>query len=174
MSNLFVFFSLLAASIDRFVSGFIVSSLAVKFKIKEFIVSFVIIFLCCLVASAAGNYLSYTDISKYINYMGVAVMLWLAFAAIQPENRNSINNSIVTISFSVAADAAVVCLYLSMCGNNPVLLSLVSAILHSSFLSFGINLGQYIISEKWLAYAKYTAAVFFAIMAVSKIIALHN
>ena len=174
MSNLFVFFSLLAASIDRFVSGFIVSSLAVKFKIKEFIVSFVIIFLCCLIASAAGNYLSYTDISKYINYMGVVVMLWLAFSAIQPENRNSINNSIVTISFSVAADAAVVCLYLSICGSNPVLLSLVSAILHSSFLSFGINLGQYIISEKWLAYTKYTAAVFFAIMAVSKIIALHN
>ena len=43
-----------------------------------------------------------------------------------------------------------------------------------SCASFGIKLGKYIISEKWLAYAKYTAAVFFAIMAVSKIIALHN
>ena len=75
VSNLFVFFSLLAASIDRFVSGFIVSSLAVKFKIKEFILSFVIIFLCCLVASAAGNYLSYTDISKYSRIL-INLTLW--------------------------------------------------------------------------------------------------
>ena len=130
-------------------------SLGLKFKIKELIVSF-------------------TDIAKYINYMGVAVMLWLAFAAIQPENTNAIGNGISTVSLSVAADAAVICLYLSICGNNPVLLAFVSAILHSLFLTIGVFCGKHIFKEEWLIYTKYIAAVFFATMAVSKIIALHN
>ena len=42
------------------------------------------------------------------------------------------------------------------------------------FFVFHFFCGKHIFKEEWLIYTKYIAAVFFATMAVSKIIALHN
>ena len=170
---MFVFLSLLAASVDGFISGFLIGGMGIKLSFKDILSSFSIIFLCCITASAAGKYLSQTQLGQYLDIMGVLVMLFLAWTALSGKIQSiSHNSKIAAISLSVAADASVVCLYLAMCGYNIWFVSAVSAWLHSGLMAVSAAISHRIIRQDWLVYTKYISAIFFATMAICKIVTL--
>lgn len=170
---MFMFFSLLAASVDGFVSGFVTGSMGIKFNLKAVVHSFIIIFLCCMAASVAGSYLARTQLGQYINVLGVAVMLFLGWTALS-EDSQTINrqSKIAAISLAVAADASVACLYLAMCGDDIWVVSAISAGLHCGLMALASAISHRIIKQQWLTYMKYISAAFFIIMAFQKLIEL--
>ena len=166
---MFMFFSLLAASVDGFNSGFVIGTMGVKLKMKDILLSFAIIFVCCLGASVTGSQLAQTEIGRYINLMGVAVMLYLAYTALAGKTEEiNPGSRIAIVSLSVATDAAVVCLYLAMCGYNVLTVSVISAFLHCLLMAVGAVISNKITQSHPLIYARYIRAGFFVTMAVVK------
>ncbi len=167
---MFMFFSLLAASVDGFVSGFMTGSMGIEFNLKAMMHSFIIIFLCCMAASVAGSCLARTQLGQYINILGVAVMLFLGWTALS-EDSHTINrqSKITAVSLAVAADASVACLYLAMCGYNVWVVSAISAGLHCGLMALASAISHRIIKQEWLKYMKYISAAFFMIMAFHKL-----
>ncbi|MBR4035974.1 MAG: hypothetical protein IKJ05_04490, partial [Oscillospiraceae bacterium] len=103
-----MFFSLLAASIDGFVTGFLLGGLGIKLRIKDIFYSFAIIFLCCMVASVTGSFLAQTQLKLYLNIFGVGVMLFLAWTALDNKTIKP-TGKITAVSLSVAVDAGIAC-----------------------------------------------------------------
>ena len=167
---MFLFCSLLAASIDGFVCGFLAGATGVKFSVKEFIKSFIIIFICCIIAALIGIYITYTAIGKYIDMSGVIIMLILAASSLRDTQTDDIilQSSITALALSVAADASVVCMYLAMDGHSILYVSFISALMHSGLMTTAAYISRSIISEKMLVYTKYISRAIFFIMAVYK------
>lgn len=166
---MFMFFSLLTASIDGFICGFALSGLGVKFRFKDSVISFTTIAICCLTAALRGKYLSLTQFQKYINLFGCIVLLYLALSALVTDNKANVQKNIIKASFSVAADASVACLYLAMLDYNIFAIAFISAFLHS-VLMVAANIFAYkIIKTRYLIYVRYLAAVLFILMAFSKL-----
>lgn len=171
---MFMFLSLLAASVDGFVCGFTIGTMGVKFRFKDFIRTFCIIFMCCCVAAVAGNLLAYTKLQFCINILGVAVMLGLGMSCLCSDITD-IHNEIKRIdllALSVAADAGVVCLYLAMCGYNIVIIAFISAFLHSRLMAVAAFISNKVIKEKWIFYTRYVSGLIFLCMAFVKLINL--
>lgn len=167
---MFMIFSLLSASVDGFVSGFVIGTAGIRLKPKEIILSFSIIFICCLGASVSGNILAQTSLGQFINILGVAVMRFLAYTAYTGKiEQINANSRITTISLSVAADAAVACLYLAMCGYNILAVSAISAFLHCTLMVAGSKISNRIAENHPVVYARNTRAVFFMLMAITKL-----
>ena len=167
-----MFFSLLAASVDGFICGFVLSGLGVKIKFKEFLISLTVIFICCTTASLRGKYLAYTQLDRYINLFGGCVMLYLAASAALSTREITIPSNIIQASLSVAADASIACLYLAMYGYSIFTIATISAFLHS-VLMWGANLLAYrIIKPCWLRYINYLACGFFLTMAILKFVSI--
>ena len=163
-----MFFSLLAASVDGFICGFILSGLGVKIRFKDFIISFGVILLCCITASFAGNYIAHTELQRYINIMGVFILLWLAMSAFYAESVPNYTD-IATASLSVAVDASVACLYLSMAGHNIFKVSVLCTLMHC-ILMYSANIISYrFIEPQYFKYIRFSAGVFFIISAILKL-----
>ena len=167
-----MFYSLLAASIDGFICGFVLSGLGVKIKFKEFLISFAVIFICCISASFRGKYLAYTQLNSYINLFGGCVMLYLAISFFVSNNNKAVYNNIICTSFSVAADASVTCLYLAMYGYSIFSVATVSAFLHSILMLVANLLAYKIVKPCWLKYINYLACGIFIYMSVVKFISI--
>ena len=166
---MFVLFSILAASIDGFVSGILIAGMGVKPGFRQFLYSFAIIFTCCLMAACGGNILQMTGFVKYINISGAVIMTFLAINAFVAENENSNSYNIHAVSLSVAADAAIVCIYLAAEGHSVMLISTLSAFLHSMLMAFGVVLSSRVISKSAQKYTGYISAAIFAAMAIYKL-----
>ncbi|MBR6610453.1 MAG: hypothetical protein IKK99_09600 [Oscillospiraceae bacterium] len=168
---MFMFLSLLAASADGFISGFVMGTLGTKLKLKDNFLSFSIIFTCCMAASTAGKLLAQTSLAKYINMLGVAIMLLLAYTAFTEKTAKIPSSGrTAAISLSVAADASIVCLYLAMCGYNIFTLSAISAFLHCLLMAIGAKISNKITERHNFFYARYIRSAFFAIMALWKLV----
>lgn len=167
---MFLFFSLLAASIDGFICGFITGASGVKFTYKDFFNSLAVIFLCCVTAAFAGRQIALTTVSKYIDLLGVVVMLVLAMSAFRSAwiNENMPQSGVLTLAFSVAMDASAVCLYLAMDGYNVLLVSAMSAVMHSVLMAVAAHISNRIIKDRWEVYTRYLAGIIFLAMAVYK------
>ena len=163
-----MFFSLLAASVDGFICGFVLSGLGVKIRFKEFLISFAVIFICCISASFRGKYLAYTRLDRYINLLGGCVMLYLAVSAILSAREIPVHSNITQASLSVAADASVACLYLAMYGHSIFIIATVSAFLHSVLMWCANLLAYKIIKPSILKYISYLASGIFIYMAIIK------
>ena len=164
-----MFFSLLAASIDGFICGFALSTIGVKFKVRDTFISFGTIFICCLMASLRGKYLAQTQIDNLIYLIGGCIMLCLAFITLtQNDHSFTSGASIATASLSVAADASMACLCLALYGYNIVLLAGLSAFLHCLLIIIGSMSAQKIIKPALVLYCKYMAGLFFLVMAITK------
>lgn len=162
-----MFFSLLAASIDGFITGFLLGGLGIKLRIKDVFSSFAIIFLCCIVASVTGSFLAQTQLKLYLNIFGVGVMLFLAWTALDNKTIKP-TGKITAVSLSVAVDAGIACMYLCMCGYNLWVVSAVSALLHSGLMATAAAISKRVIRTNWVRYTRYISAGFFIIMAVIK------
>ena len=163
-----MFFSLLAASIDGFVTGFLLGGLGIKLRIKDIFYSFAIIFLCCMVASVTGSFLAQTQLKLYLNIFGVGVMLFLAWTALDNKTIKP-TGKITAVSLSVAVDAGIACMYLCMCGYNLWLVSAVSALLHSGLMAAAAAISHKILKTGWIKYTRYISASFFIVIAAIKI-----
>jgi len=170
---MFVLFSLLATSVDGFVSGFMAGAMGIAIKAKDGLYAFLIIFSYCAMAAQAGGFLAQTGAGEYLDIVGIAVMLYLARSALKGNSGKTENTGKITaISISVAADAGVACRYLAMCGYDAWLVSLASAALHSMLMVTARKISRKIIRTDWLKYTQYMSAVFFAGMAVYKLLQL--
>ncbi len=165
---MFMFFSLLAASVDGFICGFILSGLGVKIRFKDFFVSFGVILLCCITASFTGNYIAHTQLQRYINIMGVFILLWLAMSAFYAESMPRYTD-IAPASLSVAVDASVACLYLSMQGYNIFAVSIVCTLMHCILMTIANIISHRFIKPKYFKYIRFLAGIFFIISAVLKL-----
>ena len=163
-----MFFSLLAASVDGFICGFILSGLGVKIRFKEFIISFGVILLCCITASFSGHYIAHTELQRYINIIGVFILLWLTMSALCPESMPSYAG-ITTASISVAVDASVVCLYLGMAGYNIFMISILCALMHCILMVCANIVSYKLINPDYLKYIRFPAGIFFIISAILKL-----
>lgn len=166
-----MFLSLLAASADGFICGFIIGGMGVKFRFSDFLKSFAIIFICCIAAATAGNMLAQTQLQKYIDILGIAVMLCLARSAFRGNIEFKASQTEL-MALSVATDASAVCLYLAMCGYNIVFISFISAVLHSVLMAAAAVISGKIIKAEWLFCTRYIAGVIFLSMAFVKAINL--
>jgi len=166
---LFLFFSLFAASIDGFVSGLLIAGMGINFGFKDFLKAFGIIFVCCLAAACSGNILPAELYGKYINIIGEGLMLYLARNALTGNEARHNSSSIYAVSLSVAADAAIVCIYLAACGYDIFTISLVSAVMHAVLMEAGEKISHRIIKHKWELYTRYISAAIFTAMAVYKL-----
>ena len=160
--------SLLAASVDGFICGFLLSGLGVKIKFKEFLISFAVIFICCISASFRGKYLAYTQSDIYINLFGGCVMLYLALSALLSTKDIAININITQASLTVATDASIACLYLAMYGCGIFTITITSAFLHSILMLIGNLLAYKIVKLCWLKYINYLACGIFIFMSIIK------
>lgn len=165
---MFLFFSLLAASIDGYISGFAIAGMGVKFNFKDFFKVFFIIFLCCICTSFAGGNFAVTNAERYINIIGVTIMLFLAVKSLKI-NPESPPLNVVTASFSVAADASIVCMYLAADGYNIFLISTVSAAMHSVLMYSGAKTSHILTKEVRQRRTAYISAAIFTAMALFKI-----
>lgn len=165
-----MFFSLLAASIDGFVCGFLLSGLGVKIKFKDFLISFSVIITCCVTASILGKYLAYTHLDRYINAIGGFIMIYLAISALYSDNHKIISHSIIHTSLSVAADASLACLYLAMFGYSIITIAFFSAVLHCTLMTIA-NVSAYrIIKSQYLEYTRYLSSGLFFIMGIIRLL----
>ena len=164
-----MFFSLLAASIDGFISGFALGTTGIKFRIKDIFTACGIIFICCLTASLRGKYLAQTQLDNFLYLIGGCIMLWLAFITLLGNSQNTTAaTGIASASLSVAADASLACLYLAIYGYNILLLAAISAFLHCLLMAFGSISAQKLIKPAFFIYCKYMAGIFFFILAITK------
>lgn len=171
---MFMFISLLAASVDGFICGLMIGGVGVKFRFTDFVKSFGIIFLCCCAAAVTGNLLAYTQLQLYINIVGVAVMLLLGISCLSA-NTEVANKEVQRtdiMAFSVAMDASVVCLYLAMCGYNIIFIAFVSASLHSVLMYIAAFISNKVIKERWIFCTRYISGIGFLCMALIKLINL--
>ena len=165
---MFMFFSLLAASVDGFICGFILSGLGIKISFKDSLVSLGIIFICCITAAIAGKYMAHTDLQQYLNITGVFMLLWLAMASFRAEDISAFTN-VYTASLSVAVDAAIACLYLSLQGYNILTVSVLSALMHSSLMVIANIISHKIVKPEYFKYLRFSAGIFFILAAVIKL-----
>lgn len=173
---MYVVLGLVGSSIDGFISGFLIKNLGVKLGKRQWINIFGVISMCCFLAALAGRILSYTHIEKYIDLLGVMLMLCLAFSAFQGiYNDSTIKNkiSVNLLAFSLAADASIVCMYLGLSGANIFAIAIASGALHCGFLQFGIKLSG-IVTKTATAQlkAKMLAAGVFLFIALLKLISV--
>ena len=142
-----------------------------KFTAKEAGQRGFIIFACCFFAALSGNFLSHVA-AIYINFIGAALMMYLAFMAVKSAKDQTKMNSggVWAISVSVAADASVVCMYLGACGYNILYISALSALLHGVLMTMGAELSGLIITSRREKAAKYISAALFFAIAVYKIV----
>ena len=168
---MFLFLSLLAASVDGFICGFLIGGAGIKFRRKEALQSRIIIFACCFFAALSGNFMSHIA-AVYINFIGAVLMMYLAFAAVKSAKGKSRlgRTGVWAIAVSVAADASVVCMYLGACGYNILYISLISAFLHRILMSAGAVLSGAVITSRREKAAKYISARLFFALALYKII----
>ena len=165
---MFMFFSLLAASVDGFICGFILSGLGIKISFKDSLVSLGIIFICCITAAITGNYMAHTDLQQYLNIAGIFILLLLAMASFRAEDISGCTN-IYTASLSVAMDAAIACLYLSIQGYSILTVSVLSALMHSSLMIMANIISHKIIKAEYFKYMRFSAGVFFVVSAILKL-----
>ena len=166
---MFLLISILAASIDGFISGFVISGMGVNFGLKDFFKAFTVIFFCCLIASFTGHSLAVIRTDKYINILGAIIMILLSAGAVSPSDKHKDFLNIYTVSFSVAADASVLCIYLAMEGYGFISVSALSAAMHSILMFSGVKISEKIIVGKWQKAARYFSATVFFLMALYKI-----
>ena len=167
---MFLFMNIAAASIDGFIAGFAVTSTGTKFGIKEYFRAFTIILLCCMSGAFRGKYLAVVHTGKYINITGWAVMLYLAFRSLPlPVNSEKRATGIYAVSLSVAANAAIVCIYLTLDGYGVLPVCLLCAASHSILMAFGAKTAGLLIKEKRRTYAGILSSLIFFVLAVCKI-----
>lgn len=166
---MFLIFSILAVSIDGFISGFVIAGIGINFDFKDLIKSLGVIFICCIAASFMGQNLAVIYAKKYINILGVLVMLYLAWHTLFITDDSDGHLNIYTIAMSVAADAGIVCIYLAMDGYNLFLISTLSALMHSVLMAAGAKISNIIIKEHRESYTRYTSAAIFLCMALYKL-----
>jgi hypothetical protein len=163
-----MFFSLLAASVDGFICGFILSGLGIKINFKDSMISLGIIFMCCVTAAITGNYMAHTDLQQYLNIISIFMLLWLAMASFRAENVSEYTN-IYTASLSVAMDASVACLYLSIQGYNIITVSILCALMHSNLMIIANIVAHKLIRPEYFKYLRFSAGIFFIVSAVMKL-----
>ncbi len=143
--------------------------MGINFSFKDFLKAFGIIFLCCLVSACVGDMLPAELYGKYINIIGAGLMLYLARNALTENEEHPHHSSIYAVSLSVAADAAIVCIYLAACGYDIFTISLVAAVMHAVLMAVGEKISHRIIKHRWELYTRYISAVIFMAMAVYKL-----
>ena len=166
---MFLFFSLLAASIDGFVSGLLIAGMGINFTVRDFLKSLTVIFICCISAAFLGKFLAGEVYSRYISTAGAMLMIYLAWNALKDTEISCSYGSIYAISLSVAADAAIVCIYLAACGYNILSISVAAAVMHACLMTIGEKISGRIIKHRRKKYTKYISAAIFATMAVYKL-----
>ncbi len=166
---LFLFFSLLAASIDGFISGLLIAGMGINFGFKDFLKALTVIFVCCIAAACTGNILTGDVYNRYISITGGALMLYLARNALAEKGNDCDHSNIYAVSLSVAADAAVVCIYLAACGYNVLLISFSAAVMHAGLMAAGEKISHRIIRQRREKYTRYISAAIFTAMAVYKL-----
>lgn len=166
---------LIGSSIDGFVCGYLIKNLGVAFGKKKWINMFSVIMVCCFVAALGGRLLSYTEIEKYVDVLGVILMLCLAFSSFQgiyTQRENKSNLSVNLLALSLSADASIVCMYLGLEGANIFAIAIMSATLHCIFLAIGSRLSSLVTKTTIQLRAKVMAASVFLIIALIKLIGL--
>ena len=93
---MFVLFSLLATSVDGFVSGFMAGAMGIAIKAKDGLYAFLIIFSYCAMAAQAGGFLAQTGAGEYLDIIGIAVMLYLARSALKGNSGKTENTGKIT------------------------------------------------------------------------------
>ncbi len=166
---MFLFINIMAASIDGFLRGILISGLKIKFGYKEFIKSFLIIFSCCLILSIATKYTFFIIGNKYIDIFGILIMIYLAVKSRLSEEKSDRPVNISAIALSVAVDAAVVSMYLSTEGFSPFYVSFLCALSHCMLLLLGNKLASTLIKKEWEKYTKYFSRRIFSFIAAYKI-----
>ena len=75
---LFIFASLLAASIDACLRGFLLGKIAIKYRFVDYFKIFIIIFLVCALACFLGDEINQIYSRRYLNIIGGFLMLFLS------------------------------------------------------------------------------------------------
>lgn len=169
---MYIFFSLLGSSIDGFICGCLLKGLGLSFRKKEFASYFCIISVCCFLSGLAGKIFSYTYLARYIDLLGLILMLFLAYTAFVNAKKdigklNKMGDS--AMAFSVAADASVVCMYLGLSGANIYLISLISGLMHCVLIYAGSRLSDYLVKPSARKKVSLTSGIMFLVMAMYKL-----
>ena len=159
--------NILAASLDGFVSGIVIASIQQKTGYREFFKVFGIVFACCYTAAYSGYILSLCNIQRYTSIAAAIILLYLAVKPFVFKGR-SIESGLYAVSFSVAADASVVCIMLAADGYSILLTSFLSAITHSLFMFCGIKISKAVLRDKFSRYMEYISSFLFLLMAIYK------
>ena len=167
---IFIAANILAASIDGFVSGFAIAATGAKFSCKDFLKAFRVIFLCCTLSAYTGKYLTEIYAGKYLDYFGISIIFYLSFRAFSDAGEDiQPSHSLYAVAFSVAADAAAVCIYLAISGADILSVSFFSALAHSLLMALGVKISAVVTKEKRKKATAYFSSRVFFIMAVYKL-----
>ena len=164
-----VFAGILAASIDALVCGTALAASGIKSGLKDVFKTTGVIFACCIMASNSVRLPALAQIGKAIELSGTLMMFILSYVAFDSVKEEKTIRSTDAVAFSVAADAAIVCINLAAEGYSPLTVSLASAASHSLLMLAGNRLTILIINEKILQYTGYFSSIVFFIMAVTRL-----
>lgn len=169
---MFLFFSLLASSIDGFICGLALGSAGFKITLSDGAVCFVTIFCCCFSAAAFGGIMTAGAVAAYLDIAGALIMTALAIGAVRNRFDNSRHKArtVGAVGLSLAADASIVCVYLGISGFNCAAVAFISAAMHCILISTGCLLAGKIHPKKNGAGLKYLAGAIFSVMAAYKLL----
>ena len=142
------------------------AGMRIKLTIKAFIKITAIIFICCITASLRGNMLTERVMDRYINCAGAVLMLYLSLNALKCRQHHRFN--IYAVAFSVAMDAAAVCIYLAACGYNIFYVSGIASLMHAIMISLGEKMSV-TATHQWKGQTHYISCAIFFAMAVYKL-----
>ena len=97
-------------------------------------------------------------------------MFYLSFRAFSDAGEDiQPSHSLYAVAFSVAADAAAVCIYLAISGADILSVSFFSALAHSLLMALGVKISAVVTKEKRKKATAYFSSRVFFIMAVYKL-----
>lgn len=166
---MFIFASLLAASIDACLQGFLLGKIEINYSFWDYLKIFVVIFFVCALACLLGDEINRFYSRRYLNIVGGFLMLFLSFSAFNGARKNKPpKGSLPAMALSVARDGAAVCMYLAFSGYDILFVSFFSALFHILMLWAGATASKILKFKSGGTVGKYFSAVIFFIMAIYK------
>lgn len=166
---MFIFASLLAASIDACLRGFLLGKIEIKYRFVDYFKIFVIIFLVCALACFLGDEINQIYSRRYLNIIGGFLMLFLSASAFNGARKSKLpKGSLPVMALSLARDGAAVCMYLAFSGYDILFVSFFSALFHILMLWAGVAASKFFAFKREGAIGKYFSALVFFLIAVYK------
>ena len=144
---MFIFASLLAASIDACLRGFLLGKIEIKYR----------------------DEINQIYSRRYLNIIGGFLLIFLSASAFNGARKNKLpKGSLPVMALSLARDGAAVCMYLAFSGYDILLVSFFSALFHILMLWAGVVASKFFSFKNEGAIGKYFSALVFFLIAIYK------